>query len=72
MFNKFKNQNYNQQYQNYQPPFMENQYFNSYDLSRIDEQINELKRMNTDLLRRITRLENYLGIRSESDASNFN
>lgn len=45
--------------------------YNQYDLYRIDEQINELKRINNDLLKRINRLENYLGIRTESEASNY-
>ena len=44
---------------------------NQYDLSRYDEQINELKRMNNELLKRINRLENYLGIRAEKDQSNY-
>ena len=50
---------------------MEYPNYNQYDLSRFDEQINELKRMNNELLKRINRIENYLGIRTESDASNY-
>lgn len=45
--------------------------YNPYDLSRIDEQLNEFKRISNDLSRRITRIENYLGIRSEKEASNY-
>ena len=71
MFNKFKNRNQFNPYPNYQNPYMENPMYNQYDLSRIDEQINELKRINADILRRINRLENYLGIRTESEASNY-
>lgn len=36
---------------------------NNYDLSRIQAEINELKRLNNEMLKRISRLENYLGIR---------
>ncbi len=74
MFNKFKNRMNGMGNNNYQQPYnmMQEPYpYNQYDLSRIDEQLNELRRLNTDLTRRITRLENYLGIRSESDASNY-
>lgn len=71
MFNKFKNRNQFNQYPNYPNPYMDNPMYNQYDLSRIDEQINELKRINAEILRRINRLENYLGIRTESEASNY-
>lgn len=74
MFNKFRNRMQGIGDTNFQQPYnmmMEQSPYNQYDLSRIDEQINELRRVNTDLTRRITRLENYLGIRSESDASNY-
>lgn len=78
MFSKFKNrmmqgQPQNYPYNNYQNPYnmIDNNNYNSYDFSRIDEQINELKRINTDLLKRINRLENYLGIKTESEASNY-
>ena len=60
---------------NYQVPYdMQhpgNNMYNPYDLSRIDEQLNEFKRLSNDLSRRITRIENYLGIRSEKEASNY-
>lgn len=71
MFNN-KNRLFNPNNQ-YQQPYMNYDYngYNQYDLSRFDEQINELKRINNELLKRINRLENYLGIRAESDASNY-
>lgn len=37
---------------------------NNYDLSRLQSEINELKRLNNEMLKRISRLENYLGIRT--------
>lgn len=36
---------------------------NNYDLGRLQSEINELKRLNNEMLKRISRLENYLGIR---------
>lgn len=36
---------------------------NNYDISRLQTEINELKRLNNEMLKRISRLENYLGIR---------
>lgn len=72
MFNKFKNRLNQPSYQGNYPQYDNNNYsYNQYDFYRIDEQLNELKRINNDLIKRITRLENYLGIRSESDASNY-
>lgn len=72
LFNPNTIQNQNQYYQHQQPyNMMEYPNYNQYDLSRFDEQINELKRMNNELLKRINRIENYLGIRTESDASNY-
>lgn len=67
MFNKFKSR------MNQQQPYgqMDIPQYNPYDFYRIDEQLNELRRVNAELTRRITRLENYLGIRSESEASNY-
>lgn len=64
--NTYQNGYYNQPYN-----MMEYPNYNQYDLNRYDEQINELKRMNNELLKRINRIENYLGIRTESDASNY-
>ena len=77
MFNNknrlFNPNTYQNQNQYYQQPYnmMEYPNYNQYDLSRFDEQINELKRMNNELLKRINRIENYLGIRTESDTSNY-
>ncbi len=75
MFNNKKRLFNPNSYQNgyYQQPYNmpEYQSYNQYDLSRFDEQINELKRMNNELLKRINRLENYLGIRAEADQSNY-
>jgi hypothetical protein len=74
MFNKsrlFNPNNYPNQYYLSQPNnMMEYPNFNQYDLNRYDEQLNEIKRMNGELLKRINRIENYLGIRSETDQSN--
>ena len=49
------NGQYQEPYNNYNPTG-----YNQYDLYRIDEQINELKRINNDLLKRINRLEQAL------------
>ncbi|MBP3504252.1 MAG: hypothetical protein J6K18_03910 [Bacilli bacterium] len=74
MFNKnrlFNPNNYpNQYYYNQPNNMMEYPNFNQYDLNRYDEQLNEIKRINGELLKRINRIENYLGIRSETDQSN--
>ncbi len=71
MFNNNKRMfNPNQYYQNQYNP-MEYQNINPYDLSRYDEQINDLKRINNELLKRINRIENYLVIKKESDSSNY-
>lgn len=75
MFNKNRLFNPNTYQNNYYPqqPYNMIEYptINQYDLSRYDEQINELKRMNNELLKRINRIENYLGIRAEADQSNY-
>ncbi len=42
----------------------------SYDMSRLETEINELKRQNGELTKRVVRLENYLGIRSDT-GNNF-
>ena len=65
--NTYQNQYYQQQPYN----MMEYPNINQYDFSRYDEQINELKRINNELLKRINRIENYLGIRQEADQSNY-
>lgn len=38
-----------------------------YDFNRYQTEINELKRLNNEMLKRISRLENYLGIRGENE-----
>lgn len=38
-----------------------------FDTNRYQTEINELKRINSEMLKRITRLENYLGIRGENE-----
>ena len=40
---------------------------NYYDFNRFQTEINELKRVNSELLKRVVRIENYLGIRGENN-----
>ncbi len=40
---------------------------NNYDLGRLQSEINELKRLNNEMLKRVSRLENYLGIRGNEN-----
>lgn len=47
--------------QPYQQPYQ--MPYNYPDINRFQNEINELKRMNSEMLKRIVRLENYLGIR---------
>lgn len=50
---------------NYPVPYPpQNSYF---DINRLYNEINELKRMNSELLKRISRIENYLGLRGENE-----
>lgn len=42
---------------------------NNYDLGRLQSEINELKRLNNEMLKRVSRLENYLGIRDSGNNS---
>lgn len=44
---------------------------NNYDLSRLQTEINEMKRLNNEMLKRISRLENYLGIRGAENPSPY-
>ncbi len=44
---------------------------NSYDQSFWETEINELKRQNTEISKRLSRIENYLGIRREDNNSLF-
>lgn len=51
--------------QQYQMPY---QMPNNYpDFNRFQNEINELKRINSELLKRIARLENYLGLREQQN-----
>lgn len=43
---------------------------NNYDLSRLQTEINELKRLNNEMLKRVSRLEAYLGIRT-NESNNY-
>ena len=45
-----------------EPP--QNTYF---DINRYQNEINELKRMNSEMLKRIARIENYLGLRKDNE-----
>lgn len=40
---------------------------NNYDISRLQTEINELKRLNNEMLKRVSRLETYLGIRGNDN-----
>ncbi len=80
MFSKFNKRTYQQQmpYPNFQNPNVNTNYptfdvpgYNNYDISRIDEEINELKREHNNFMKRLSKIENYLGIKSESEASNY-
>ncbi len=53
--------NPNQNFQNFQ----ENSMPNFYDIERLKTEINEIKRTQTEMLNRIARMENYLGVRNE-------
>lgn len=43
----------------------ENSFPNFYDIERLKTEINEIKRTNMEMLNRISRMENYLGVRNE-------
>ena len=52
------------------PPQYPQQYppqYNYPDFNRFQNEISELKRMNSELLKRVARLENYLGIRDSEN-----
>lgn len=75
MFNKKRNMVQNN------VPYPNNQYYpknytehfepNNYDFIRLQNELKEMKRIQTEMLNRISRLENYLGIRGELN-SNIN
>lgn len=49
-----------------------NQPINSYDINILSTEINEIKRQINDLYQRLSRIENYLGVRENSTTnSNF-
>ena len=54
-FNPYNNQN---QYQN--PNIIEN-----YDFKRLETELNESKRIINELNKRVTKLENYLGVKAD-------
>lgn len=49
--------------QPYQQPYQMPNYYP--DFNRFQNEINELKRINSESLKRIARLENYLGLRDQ-------
>lgn len=63
--NKKRNMAFNQM--PYYQPKIYNEFTepNNYDFQRLQTEINELKRVQNELLNRISRLESYLGIRGE-------
>lgn len=42
---------------------------NNYDLNRLQTEIDELKRINNEMLKRVSRIETYLGIRGNDSNS---
>lgn len=72
MFKKVRNTQNNPMM--YQPnPYMENPYqmydsgpMNVHDVNHLVAEINELKRQNVEMLKRITKIENFLGIKDYS------
>lgn len=48
-----------------------NMYSDNYDLSRLDTDINELRRQQQEIVKRLTKVENYLGIRNEDHTPLF-
>ena len=64
-FNKKRNMTFNQM-PYYQPKnYNEFSEPNNFDYQRLLTEINELKRVQNELLNRISRLESYLGVRGE-------
>lgn len=45
--------------------YQENSMPNYYDIERLKTEINEIRRNQTEMLNRIVRMENYLGVRNE-------
>lgn len=77
MFSKKNRQNQMIYPQPYFNPYMNNQYqegFNpgnmpNYDVNFLETEINELKRQTLEISRRLSKIENYLGIRNEEEKS---
>ena len=46
-------------------------YQDNYDLSRLDTEISELRRQQQEILKRLSKVENYLGIRNEDHTPLF-
>ncbi len=69
MFNNFK-----QNKRVYPQPYFNQEWMNpnnNYSQSILETEINELKRQNANMSKRLTKIENYLGIRSEDNNSLF-
>ncbi len=69
--NKKRNMTQGMPYPNYVKNYNEFSVPNSYDISMLQTEINELKRTQNELLNRISRLESYLGIKGELNSSLF-
>ena len=76
MFNKKNRQNQMIYPQPYFNPYTNNPYQDSfnpgnmnYDVSFLETEINELKRQTLEVTKRLSRIENYLGIRNEEEKS---
>ena len=69
MFKRFFNQNPNQSFNNpnYNNP---NYYMPNYDLERLQTELNESRRLISDLSKRVSRLESYLGINKDNNYYN--
>lgn len=50
----------------------ESKLYNTYDYQRIESEINETRRNIQEIKKRITQIENYLGINEESVKGNYN
>ena len=58
----------------YQQPYFNpynNMYQENYDLSRLDTEISELRRQQQEILKRLSKVEKYLGIRNEDHTPLF-
>ena len=64
MFKRFFNQNPNQNYNN--PNYL----LPNYDLERIQTELNESRRLISDLSKRVSKLESYLGMNKDNNYYN--